>query len=381
MFNQHDLSRNQYMLTGSFKRTGYDWWWHSFTATHEVTKEEKSFFIEFFLCNPAKTQSEPVFGQLAQNKQNKVQPSYMMIKAGCWGHGAKQIHRFFAWNEIDLHGKAPFSIAADDCYISDIKLKGKVALTTEEAVAHPEYMSDAGSMEWHLELDKQVAFNVGYGASPFFRWIKAFEMYWHAEGMKTLFDGYVILDGEKYIVTKENSYGYADKNWGKDFTSPWVWLSSNHLVSNLTQKQLTNSVFDIGGGRPKVFGIPLNRKLLGAFWYEGTDYEFNFSKFWTCPKIEFSSTETEDEVIWNVTLENRTAVMKTEVHCKKDEMLWINYEAPNGLKRHNRLWNGGTGTGRIQLYRKEHGKLELIDDITAYHIGCEYGEYDKNLDK
>ena len=30
------------------------------------------------------------------------------------------------------------------------------------------------------------------------------------------------------------------------------------------------------------------------------------------------------------------------------EMLFINYEAPNGSKQHNRLWNGGTGKRRIK---------------------------------
>ncbi|MCD7744912.1 MAG: tocopherol cyclase family protein [Lachnospiraceae bacterium] len=80
-----------------------------------------------------------------------------------------------------------------------------------------------------------------------------------------------------YRVLPEKSYGYADKNWGRSFTSPWVWLSSNHLISNLSGQQLQNSVFDIGGGRPKIYFVPLNRILLGAFYYEGTSYEFNFS--------------------------------------------------------------------------------------------------------
>ncbi len=56
-------------------------------------------------------------------------------------------------------------------------------------------------------------------------------------------------------------------------------------------------------------------------------------------------------------------------------MLLVNYEAPNGKKLHNRLWNGGTGYGKIRLYRKHHGKLILIDEILAGHVGCEYGEY------
>ncbi len=46
-------------------------------------------------------------------------------------------------------------------------------------------------------------------------------------------------------------------------------------------------------------------------------------------------------------------------------------------KRHNRLWNGGNGYGTVKLYKNKDGKLVLIDEIEATHIGCEYGEYDK----
>lgn len=67
--------------------------------------------------------------------------------------------------------------------------------------------------------------------------------------------------------------------------------------------------------------------------------------------------------------------METDVHCKKSDMLLANYEAPDGTKRHNRLWNGGNGVGRIRLYRKGKDGRTLIDDIAAYNIGCEYGEY------
>ena len=53
MFTKHDITRDEYMLTGPFRRQGYDWWWHSFTAVSEKTGEERAFFIEFFMCNPA----------------------------------------------------------------------------------------------------------------------------------------------------------------------------------------------------------------------------------------------------------------------------------------------------------------------------------------
>ena len=59
-------------------------------------------------------------------------------------------------------------------------------------------------------------------------------------------------------------------------------------------------------------------------------------------------------------------------------MILINYEAPNGKKLHNRLWNGGTGYGRIKLYRKTRKGMKLVDYIEVKNAGCEYGEYDQN---
>lgn len=53
-------------------------------------------------------------------------------------------------------------------------------------------------------------------------------------------------------------------------------------------------------------------------------------------------------------------------------MLLVNYEAPNGKKLHNRLWNGGNGKGTVKLYR---GK-KLIDHVICENVGGEYGEYD-----
>ncbi|HAO29845.1 MAG TPA: hypothetical protein DCQ43_00705 [Treponema sp.] len=376
MFNKKDERRNACMLTGKFKKRGYDWWWHSFTAVNNTTGQEVPFFIEYFLCNPALAKETPTLGQLPQNKADGTKPSYLMVKAGCWGEKKVQLHRFFAWKDVNLHGKAPYSVSADDCFASDTKLLGSINISEQDAASHPEWMCDAGSMSWNLELDKQVAFNVGFGASALFRALKAFEMYWHAEGMKTLVSGTITLNGESYTVKKENSYGYADKNWGCGFTSPWVWLSSNDLVSNVSGKRLTNSVFDIGGGRPKVFGIALERKLLSAFWYEGKPYEFNFSKFWTGTKTTFSYEETAEEIVWHVEQQNHHALMRTEMKCKKSDMLWVNYEDPDGNKRFKKLWNGGNGYGNVKLYKRHGKKLELIDDITVGHLGCEYGEFE-----
>ena len=371
MINRSDLSRDAFMLHGGLAECGYDWWWHSFTGHDAETGVEKGFFIEFFTCNPALGGEAPIFGQLPQNQANDVKPSYLMVKAGAWGEDAAQLHRFFGWKQVDISAGTPFHVRAGDCYLDETATEGHISLAPDEAMAHPEYMSDAGEMSWKLSIDKRVAYNVGYGASKPLRDSEAFEMFWHAEGMKTQYSGTVIWNGRTYLVSPETSYGYADKNWGKDFTSPWVWLSSNHLTSKVTGKALADSVFNIGGGRPKIGHLALSRKLLAAFWYEGESYELNFSKFWTLTRTEFACHETDTQVIWHVEQETPLHRMITDVTCEKKDMLLINYEAPDGSKRHNRLWNGGNGVGTVRLYRGG----TLIDEVEARNIGCEYGEY------
>lgn len=77
-------------------------------------------------------------------------------------------------------------------------------------------------------------------------------------------------------------------------------------------------------------------------------------------------------IVWHVEQRTWTSKMITDITCEKKDMLLVNYKAPTGEKRHNRLWNGGNGKGTIELYHK--GKL--IDRIYAENVGCEYGEYD-----
>ena len=363
------------MLHGAERYCGYDWWWHSFTAQDAETGADQPFFIEFFVCNPALGGPEPVFGQLPENRAAGKRPSYLMVKVGAWGKNPCQLHRFFGWDEVRIHDGAPYWVQAGDCHASEFRLSGSVAVSQADAAAHPEWMCDAGSMRFDLHMDKQIAFNVGYGTSAPFRELETFAMFWHAEGMKTAFSGTVEFNGRRYVVTPEKSFGYADKNWGRDFTTPWLWLASSDLVSRKTGKRLEHSAFDIGGGRPKVYFVPIERRLLGAFCYEGKEYDFNFSHLWLNVKTEFSFTEGDELMTWGVRQENVHAVMETEIFCRRSEMLWIHYEAPNGERRHNRLWNGGNGWGTVRLYEKEHGKPVLIDTVDVGHVGCEYGEY------
>ena len=235
MFNKHEIKRNACQLFGGQANCGYDWWWHSLAARHAQTGEEKPFFIEYFLCNPKLGGAKPILGQLAENKSHSARPSYLMVKAGSWGTDAAQLHRFFGWDEIRVSYGVPFSVTAEDRFCTETEMHGHIKI--EDAQNHPEWMCQNGEMSWNIKIHKKVAFNVGYGASSLFRKLQLFEMFWHAEGMKTEYSGEIIWNGQKYLVCPETSYGYADKNWGKHFTSPWLWLSSNNLTSKQTGKK------------------------------------------------------------------------------------------------------------------------------------------------
>lgn len=376
MFNKPDARRDQCMLTGKFGKQGYDWWWHSFTAYNEKTGEERPFFVEYFVCNPKLAEDEPVFGQLPANKEAGKKPSYLMVKAGTWLEDGAQLHRFFAWKDVDMKWGTPFQVSADDCFCNETEMRGKVSVSEEDSKAHPEWLCvGSGELEWDIKIEKNITFNVGYGAGGLFRGLKAFEMFWHAEGIKTYYDGYITYKGEKYIVSKDTCNGYADKNWGKDFTTPWVWLSSNDLVSKKTGKRLNNSALEIGGGKPKCGPIVLNGKLLGCMYYEGQEFDFNFSKFWTGSKTKYECGENDTQIVWHVDQKTRKGRLVSNFRCEKKDMLMVKYEAPNGTMLHNRLWNGGNGYGTVTLYDK---KGNVIDEIEVKRMGCEYGVYDGN---
>ncbi len=361
-------AKNNYMLKGPLAFKGYDWWWHSFTGINAKTGEEKSFFIEYFVMNPAFGGDAPRFID-----DGSKRPAYVMIKAGAWGKDAKQLHRFFGTKEFE-HDPSELRIVAGDCFLSEEILKGNVSVPASLAKEHPEYMTDSGSMSWLLQINRKTAFDVGYGTSSFFRKINAFQMYWHAAGMKTEYSGTVYYEGEKYIVSPENCYGYSDKNWGSDFTKPWIWLSSCHIRRSCEKEYLEDCVFDFGGGRPKVYFLPLENKLLGKIRYEGKDYEFNFSKFWTFSQTKFRCRVTDTDVIWHIRLANTKAAIEIKAICPKDEMLKIRYQAPSGERTFEELWNGGTGRASIKLYKRVFSGLRLVADLVADHLGCEYGE-------
>lgn len=366
------MNKNAYKLTGKRKKNGYDWWWHSFTAKNEKTGDLKPFFIEYYVINPHLWDCKIILGQKKDNKKQNKKPVYAMIKAGSWGKEKAQINNFYNIPDFFASNKN-LECKIGDNLLSETYLKGSVFVSKNESKNNPELMSDAGSMKWNLKINKKLNFDVGYGTSALFNSLHIFEMYWHVQGMLCELSGKVEFNGQKYIVEPKKSYGYQDKNWGKDYTNPWIWLNCNNFFSKKKNKKVPASLV-VGGGCPKIAGIALKRKILTAFFYDNQFYEFNFSKFWKYSKQSFKTYEDDNFFYWNIVSKNRKIILDIKFKCRKDYLLKINYENPQGKKNHNNLLNGGNAEGFVKIYKNTKNK-ELIDELEGNFGGCEYGEY------
>jgi len=355
------------MLGYHNKKRGYDWWWHSFSAENNATGELEPFFIEYYVINPGRGGDQPVFGQIPGHPDI---PSYAMIKAGKWGQGKAQIHNFTGIHDFEASSRE-MSVRIGGNHADETSLKGSVALDLTEAENHPEYMSDAGFMRWDLKAVKEISFSVGYGASLPFRVSSLFSMFWHVQGMKVRYEGSIEYNGQSYSVRPETSFGYQDKNWGRDYTNPWIWLNCN-CFRDEKGLVLEQTSLDIGGGNPRIGPFSLGEKILVCFVYEGKRFEFNFTHL-LFQKQSWKCREDDEFIYWEVNVSNRTHSLSVAFSCPKEGMLLVNYENPAGVKNHNRLWNGGYASGILEL-RKKKGDV-IVCHLKGERGGCEYGRY------
>ena len=210
--NKFDSARNAYMLRGSLAKKGYLRWWHSFTGVQPDTGETRTFFVEYFIINPGLGREQPILGQHPYFRKRGMKPSYVMVKAGAfpdaYGNDGKQLHCFYPVTSLRV-AQSPLHVEIEDCLFSENHIAGFVDVTKKEA-RHRSLMTDAGYMEWDLEIHKAIACHTGAIANRFFCALNALESFWHGEGIRTLFRGTVTLDGIRYEISPEDCYGYAD---------------------------------------------------------------------------------------------------------------------------------------------------------------------------
>lgn len=372
--NKFDSDRNAYMLYGSLAKKGYMRWWHSFTGVQPDTGETRTFFVEYFIINPALGADQPILGQHPYYKKRGMKPSYAMVKAGVfpdtYGNAGKQLHAFYPISSLRV-AQTPLHMEMDNCLYSENRIAGFVDVTETEA-RHRSFMTDAGYMEWDLEVQKTISCHTGAIANRFFSALSALESFWHGEGIRTLFRGTVSLDGVTYEVSPENCYGYADKHWGRSFNRPWLQLASCNLVSERTGRELKHSALAVDGCCPKLLCFPLRRRLMIQLTYTGEDFEYNFARPGTFSRCKWKVKETNKRHIWHIMAQNKTSVIKISGCCIKEQMMALNYEAPDGTKSKLPLLAGGLGIGTIEIYRRIPGGRQLIDKLTVNNALWEY---------
>lgn len=369
--NLSDLTRNSNMLIGSLSRRGYMRWWHSFSGVNAETGEKRTFFVEFFIINPGLGREQPILGQHPYFKRRGIKPSYVLVKAGAFPCESdtcgRQLHAFYPISSLKASG-CPLVMQVEDCLYSEDRISGFVEVSAEEA-NHRSFMTDAGYMEWELEVHKSVSCHTGIYGGRFMQFINALDSYWHGEGIRSFFKGTVTLDNEVYNVTPEDSYGYADKHWGRCFNNPWLLFTCCQMTSRRAGTKLRHSALAINGCHPRFLCFRLRRKLMLQLTYMGEDFEFT--------RCRWEAKETNKRIIWHIMAQSKDAVLKLSGSCTKELMMFLQYENPDGNLSRFPLWAGAAGIGTIQLYRRTAGGRELLDTLYLENAFCEYRAEEK----
>ena len=383
------VSRNErYMLRGALKKNGFDRWRLVTAGVDAVTGEERNFFIEFYVVNPGLSPDECVFGfksrpavsaedlqyalagtQAAQTLQSErfVQPSFVMVKAGLFAHGGKHINAYYPSSQLKS-GHTDFILKVggegrESCELTDSSTYGSVSISDAELAVHPEYLCQAGRISWNLHFEKLIGFTPDYRGKG---------IHWASFGARTDVEGKIVVDGREYVVTREKSFGYVDKNWGKSFTTPFFHLNASDFTSIINGKKLENSCMAVQG--------VYNNALSVLTSIEGRSVEFHADRHRKY-SIKYECTEMpEDEdgiqLHWSVSVNDRKRVVDIDIFCNTEDMFVRDYESPEGGRRVLKVLGGGTGHGELKVYNRIKKNLDLIEYVRIANAVCEYGSLD-----
>lgn len=375
----------RYMLANSFKKNSFDRWRLVMNGFNTVTGADCTFFIEFYVLNPLLSHSECILGfksrlekapedlqyALAGTETGKtlltekdVRPSFVMIKVGRISKNGKQLNAYFPSDALKTNSDEYIlkvgTSESNACVLTDFSTSGSVTVSKTDLIQQPELLCDSGSFAWNLRYTIEGSLMPNYASSG---------INWSCFGARTSFSGMILMDGEKYAVNTTTSYGYFDKNWGKDFSNPFFHLSSNNLTSNISGKKLLYSCFAIQG--------VYNKRLSLLSMLEDKKIEFHAGGRKKYSIVyDFSETVPDDDGVklhWTVSINDRKHVVDVDVFCKAESMIVREYECPEGGRKMLKVLSGATGTGELKLYRKVKKNLELIEDVHIANCLCEYG--------
>ena len=231
-----------------------------------------------------------------------VTPSYVAIRVGILGVGAKQFCEYHIIKDLK-YSQRSLDMELGRCAFTEDKISGMITYSPTEVREHPEYMSDDGSFEWDLRYDiRQDLFN-GYNGR---------EGHWSPTGIKTVFAGSVIVDGREYNVIPKSSFGYIDRFWGETLPESWIHLSASHLTSIITGRILEDSSFAIQG----IFNDRLSLVLKiedKEIVFSADSSKRSYTTVWDCSSIV--SDDSGEKLHWSVSFHNKNYVVDVDVFC------------------------------------------------------------------
>lgn len=377
-----------YLLRGKLKKKGYARWRYVFTGVNRETNDTRVFFVEMVMLNPALSPAKAVIAQKSRPRISEenlqyalagtevakkigqeipVQPSYVLVKAGCFGANARQHNKFFAANEFSWV-KAEHLFKVGTCIFGTEELRGSVIVGEADLRAQPELLCSVGAIDWNLHFEKIEQ------TPPLYKKQRSL---WIANGVKTQFSGTVHMFGLEYVVAPKKSNGYIDRSWGSSFLDPVFHISGSSLVSSITGQPLLNSCFTLRGefdGHLRAFVkledeiLPLNKRSL---------FEKK-SEIHCCTQMPADADG--DKLHWTVSIHKKRMVVDIDIYCKANEMLVRKYEVPEGGRQQLEIIGGGTGFGDIRIYKKLGKALELLEEARIEHAFCEFGHVDEPED-
>jgi hypothetical protein len=371
----------RYMLNHKLRSCGFELWRSIFCGISKTTGEERTFFIEFYLVNPSVSPKTAVIAQKSRlkmtesdlqyalagtasaleiNAEPDVQPSYVLVKAGAWGKSGKQVNQFFPASDC-IWMKNDRTLHAGGCSMSEDTLTGSVSVSYAQLRESPEFLCNAGSIDWDLRYEKVVTQKPGYNHK---------KSVWFASAAKAVFAGVVHLDGEEYNVIPKSSFGYMDKAWSSRLSETYFHLSTVNLSSIITGKLLSKSSLAIQGeydGRVNLL-LCIEGKNLSITGHTPFD---KYSEIHDC--LQVPRDGDGEKLHWTVSFKKNSYVIDVDVFCRTSEMFIRDYEVPEAGRRLLKVLGGGSGTGEIRIYQKNGKNLEMLEHVHLADTVCEYG--------
>ena len=375
---------NRRRLSGSLRKNGYNLWRFVFNGTENITGLEKKFFIELAYINPMLSPAEAVLGFKSRRKiseedlQNVLAgtssahsiqsesiavPSYVVVRAGIFGDGAKQLCGYFPYNDV-RESLRFFDVEADSCRFSEQKLSGQIEYSALTLREHPEFLCNPGFIKWNLQYEIRFGLPVGFNSR---------ESAWYATGARTVFAGTITVDGKEYNVVPKKSLGYIDRSLGKTLPEDWLHISSSNLTSLITGKTLQESCCIVQGIYKDRISLLLDfeNKVLK---FTADSSKRLYSSMWECTQMPADADG--EKLHWSVSFTNKKYVIDIDVYCSVSLLFLRSLELPEGERKVLKLLCGGNGTGEIRLYKKIKKNIELIEHAHIANALCEFGKHE-----